>query len=76
MRENLLSNDRFDYGIVFSNTAWEDGSWGYLLENYVYEEYDETILENLMKLQRQNLKKAINTSAFVIFNDCLDSPDQ
>ena len=30
MRENMLSSDKFDYGIVFSNTAWEDGSWSFL----------------------------------------------
>lgn len=76
MRENYLSEGRFDYGIVFSNTAWEDGAWNFLPQSYVYEEFDETILENLMKLQRNNLSKNINTSAFVIFDDCLDDQDQ
>lgn len=76
MRENYLSKNRFDYGIVFSNTAWEDGSWNFIKKHYVYEEYKEEVLTNLMKLQKQNLSKGIKTSAFVIFDDCLDDEHQ
>lgn len=77
LRENMLSNNKkFDFGIIFSNTAWEDGSWDYLPKNYVYEDYHEDILSNLMKLQKNNLSKGIHTSAFVIFDDCLDDADQ
>jgi hypothetical protein len=76
MRENNLSSNRFDYGIVFSNTLWEDGSWDYLPENFVYKEFNEFALTNLMKLQKENHKKRIKTSAFVIFDDCLDDADQ
>lgn len=76
MRENMLSPNKWDYGIVFSNTCWENGSWEFLPEAYVYEEYNEKILDNLMKIQKQNLEKNINTHAFVIFDDCLDDKDQ
>jgi hypothetical protein len=76
IRENFLSKNKFDYGIVFSNTAWESGSWSYLPENFVYKEFNEFALTNLMKLQKENHKKGIKTSAFVIFDDCLDNADQ
>jgi hypothetical protein len=76
MRENFLGPNKFDYGIVFSNTAWEHGSWDYLPENFVYEEFNESALTNLMKLQKENHKKGIKTNAFVIFDDCLDDAEQ
>lgn len=76
LRENMLSENKFDYGIVFCNTAFEDSSWQFLPKNYVYEEFQEEVLDNLMKLQRKNLMAGINTSAFVIFDDALDDPDQ
>jgi hypothetical protein len=76
MRENYLSSNKFDYEIVFSNTSWEDGSWEYLPENFVYEEFNESALTNIMKLQKENHKKGIKTSAFVIFDDCLDDTNQ
>lgn len=76
LRENYCSKNRFDYGIVFSNTAWEHGSWDFLPKNYVYEEYDEKVLGNLMKIQKKNLEDKKDTSAFVVFDDCLDDKDQ
>lgn len=76
MRETYFSNNKWDYGIVFSNTAWENGSWDYLPEKYVYEEYVEKVLINLMAIQKKNLEKKINSSCFVIFDDCLDDKDQ
>lgn len=76
MRENMLSPEKFDYGVVFSNTAWENGSWNFLPQEYVYEEYNENALQNLMKLQKYHLKNGVKTSAFVIFDDCLDDKDQ
>lgn len=75
-RENSLSKNKWDYGVVFCGTAWEKGSWDFLPEKYVYEEYNEKVLENLMKLQKQNIKSGLNTSAFVVFDDCLDDEDQ
>ena len=76
MRENFYSNNKWDYGIIFSNTAWENGNWDFIPKNYVYEEYNEQILVNLMKIQKDNLKKNKQTQAFVIFDDALDDKDQ
>jgi hypothetical protein len=76
MYENYVSPEKFDYGVVFCNTSWEQSSFDYLPEKYVYENYNETVLLNLMKLQKDNLAKNIKTSAFVIFDDCLDDEDQ
>ncbi len=76
MRENMLSDNKFDYGIVFSNTSWENSAWNFLPGEYVYEEYNEKVLENLVKLQKKNLANDINTFAFVIFDDALDDKHQ
>jgi len=76
IRENMLSNKKFDYGVVFSNTAWEDGSFEYIPKNFVYEEFNPTVLENLMKLQKDCITNGIEKRAFVIFDDCLDDKDQ
>jgi len=76
LRENYLSKNKWDFGIVFSNTAWENGNWDFIPKNYVFEEYNEEVLKNLMQIQKNNLKKNINTQAFVIFDDALDDKDQ
>lgn len=69
MRETSKAEISFDYGIVFSNTAWE-GSFNYVPEQFVYEDYNEEVIEKLIKLQEDNLKKKINKQAFIILDDC------
>ena len=75
MREIYNSKHPFDYGIVFCNTLFED-SFDYLPKKYLYENFDEDVLKNLMKLQKDNVKKGIKKRAFVIFDDCLDDKKQ
>lgn len=63
---------KFDYGIVFTNTYFEDDSFDYVPKDYVHPEFDEEILSNLMTIQQNLIKKNIIKEAFVIFDDCID----
>ena len=55
----LLSElrDDLDYGVVFSNMAFE-GSFDYVPPRYVHEDYDEEILRSLIKVQKDMLIRA------------------
>lgn len=70
MRE-INKENPFDYGIVFSNTAWE-GSFDYIPHKYIHETYNESIVKNIIGIQKQNLKKSNNKikKAFIILDDC------
>lgn len=64
---------RFDYGIVFTNTYFEDDSFNYISKKYVHPEYDPEMLSNLMAIQKKLIKKGVIKEAFVIFDDCIES---
>ncbi len=69
MREISKSDKPFDYGVVMSNTAWE-GSFDYIPKKYIYEDFNEDVIKNLIKLQKNNLEKKIQKQAFIILDDC------
>ena len=76
MREHNLDEKRkFDFGVVFSNTAFE-GSFDYIPKKYVFEGFDISVVEALMKIQKNNIKKKIQKQAFIILDDCLDDENQ
>jgi hypothetical protein len=58
MREINKSKKPFDFGIVMSNTSWE-GSFDYVPPKYIFEEFNENVLKNLIKIQKDNLQKKI-----------------
>jgi len=63
---------KFDYGIVFTNTYFEDDSFPYINKKYVHPEYDEEILLTLMQIQKKVVESGNEKQAFVIFDDCID----
>ena len=69
MRE-INIHKQFDFGVVMSNTAWE-GSFDYIPKKYIYEEFNEDVIKNLIKIQKDNLSKGINKRAFIILDDCI-----
>jgi DNA helicase HerA-like ATPase len=73
MRE-INTHNSFDYGIVRSNTAWEN-SFDYIPKKYIYEEFNENIIKNLIKIQKDNLSKGINKRAFIILDDCISEKE-
>ena len=46
-----MNRKKFDYGIVFTNTLFEDDSFDYVNKKYVHPEYDPNALTSLMKIQ-------------------------
>lgn len=74
---------KFRYGVIFSNTFFDNDPFPYVDSKYVHPEYDESVLLGLMKMQENMVK--VNTDdpknnkireSFVIFDDCLDDPGQ
>lgn len=64
----------FDYGLVFSNTFFDDDPFPYIEDKtLIHPEYNEEVLENLMKIQAKVGKRK---SAYVIFDDCIDDPEE
>lgn len=69
---------KFDYGVVFCNTFFDknNDSFDYMPPEFVHSEYNEAILENLMNIQAKLIEKGIKKNAVVIFDDCLDDPNE
>jgi hypothetical protein len=68
MREFSIHNP-FSYGVVMSNTAFE-GSFSYIPNKYIYEEYDENVIKSMISIQKKNLMKGFRNRAFLILDDC------
>lgn len=66
----------FKYGLVFTNTFFDDNPFDYIPSEYIHPEYDEDVLNNLMDIQKKLIEKDVINEAFVIFDDCMDDPNQ
>jgi hypothetical protein len=64
------NRDYFDYGIVFSQTAFNDCNFEYIPKNYIYSSYNPQKLKNLMILQKKQ-PESQRKRAFVILDDCV-----
>jgi hypothetical protein len=54
-----------------SNTSWEKGSFDYIPDKYIFEDFREDIITNMIKLQKSNLSENIHKRAFLILDDCV-----
>jgi len=52
-----LHMDFFNYGVVFSSTCF-NGAYNFINDEYIYEDYDEQIVKNIMQKQRDNVEAA------------------
>lgn len=70
-----MNRKKFDVGLVFCNTFFEDDSFDYIdkKNKLIHPEYDEKVLKNLMKIQAEKKEEGETTNAFVIFDDCIDA---
>lgn len=66
----------FAYGLVFTNTFFDNNPFEYIPLKYIHPEYDEKVLEGLMDLQAELVDKGVEKEAFVIFDDCIDDKDE
>lgn len=62
----MLKVKRFNYGIVFSSTAFNN-DYSFMPEEFVHSTFDEEIIKNLMMKQRSRG----TGKAFVVFDDIL-----
>ena len=67
---------KFSYGLVFTNTFFDNKPFKYIPDLFVHPEYDEEKLIALMDLQAKLVEKGNIKEAFVIFDDCMDDPGQ
>lgn len=67
---------KFSYGLVFTNTFFDDDAYDFIPSKYVHPEYDEVALQKLMDIQAKLVDEGIEKNAFVIFDDCLDDPNE
>ena len=78
-RDILYNHKSISAGIVISPTEKANKFYGnYIPNSYIYDEYDEKIVDNLIKRQSNMLEKQnkykdkkIDMSAFLIMDDCM-----
>jgi hypothetical protein len=58
----------FDFGIVISNIAFE-GSFNFIPSKYVFEDFNEEVIKNMVKIQKDNISKGITKRCFLILDD-------
>jgi DNA helicase HerA-like ATPase len=61
----------FDYGIVMSNTCFEKESFDYIPKKYIFEEFNEAVIKNMIKIRKNNLSKGVQKYVFLILDDCI-----
>jgi len=65
---------KFDYGVVFTNTFFEDDSFDYVNKKYIHPEYNEDVLTELMNIQANLIEEGkTQKEAYCIFDDCIDA---
>jgi hypothetical protein len=79
LTKDLLYHKRdIPTGTVISGTEIANGFYGdFVPKIFIYEEYEESIMENLFKRQKKLLRKIqkgkkLDIRVFLIFDDCLD----
>ena len=70
---DLFKNKKLNYGIVFCPTGFNN-SYDYLPKKYLYAQFDENTLIQLVNLQISQIKQHGKAKpAFVVFDDCIGS---
>jgi hypothetical protein len=66
------TKDPFKYGVVFTHSK-QDNEYSFLPQKYVHPSYSSSILQEFIKLQKDEKKKHGKApKAFLVFDDCLD----
>lgn len=64
--------NKLAWGIVFTNTFFDNNPFDYIPKEYVHPEYDEEILTYLMDMQEKLISEGEVYECFVIFDDAID----
>lgn len=69
---HMAKSGQFDHCILFSNTAgWANGDYDYIPEEYQFSMYDDDVLLEYMKIQKQAISSGSKSKGLVIFDDVL-----
>lgn len=63
---------KFDWGIVFSHTAFAGGNFDYVDPKFVHRSFSQAALKSLKELHAGLVEAGKKPSGFIIFDDCLD----
>ena len=66
------NRDKFDCGIVFTNTGFVDGNFDYVDKKFVHLEYSAAVLKNLKDIFKKRIEAKRPLCGYVIFDDCLE----
>ena len=60
------------WGIVFSPTESAQGFFkDWIPDSFIYERFDATVLEQVIRTQKQRIKEGTATPVFIILDDCM-----
>ena len=68
------NQDKFDVGIVFSNTAFVDSNFDYVDKRFQHLEYNAKVLKSFKDIFQKQIEAKKPLRGFVIFDDCLEGP--
>lgn len=67
------SRDKFDVGLVFTNTGFQDGNFDYIADRgFIHAEYDERVLTQFKAIFAKRIQEGKPLRGFVIFDDCME----
>lgn len=68
---NFIKTKQFDYGIIISATAKVTGEWNIIPNKYIFEKYDESLIETIYEKQAQETKFRSGVRCFILMDDVL-----
>ena len=68
------NRNKFDVGVVFTNTGFVDGNFDYIDKRLVHLEYSAAVLKNLKDIFKKRIEAEKPLCGFMIFDDCLEGP--
>lgn len=70
--KNIIADNKdLSYGVVFSHTVFNEGNFSYIPKKYLFSQFQEDVVSNLMRIQEAQPKSS-RKKCFVIIDDCLD----
>jgi hypothetical protein len=61
---------KYDHMLLFTNTSFNN-QYDYIPKQYIHPAYDEEVIKNYMELQRNYISEGKQSSALIVFDDCL-----
>ena len=62
---------QLDFGIVFTNTSFNEENYDFIDRKYIHPNYNEDVLKSFMSICSGLIKRGVKKNAFVILDDVL-----